>query len=395
MTDTPKPGPPRPLQGATSGHLLALIRSRPAWTRQQLIEATGMSRPTLLDRLGPLFRHGLVYAAGVGASLGGRPAELIRFDDRHMVVLTIDVGHTHGRVAVTGVPGADVPGAELRCAGVRLDVPSTPPDRTVRALVTLARTLLSRGRGERLIGVGVGLPGPVSPATGLTGPTTTMPGWESYPLLERLREQWPVPLVLENDARALVLGEATRHAGATLLGVKWASGIGAGLVVDGRSLGGDDGAAGDIGHVTVSRGGPECRCGRLGCLAAYASGHALLARLRPAGVTCLDDLAERALRRDPAVRAALRAAARRVGSVLAALIALTNPRTLVLGGTIGALPSVVETVASRVRHVTLGRSTEGLRIVPSELGERAATVGLVHLVLERVLSPEAVDRALA
>ncbi|HET8660725.1 MAG TPA: ROK family protein [Micromonosporaceae bacterium] len=390
MTDTPKPGPSRPATGATPGHLLALIRSRPAWTRQQLLDATGMSRPTLLDRLGPLFRHGLVYAAGVGASLGGRPAELIRFDDRHMVVLTIDLGHTHGRVAVTAAPGA-----ELRCAGVRLDVTNTPPDRTVRALVTLARTLLSRGRGERLIGVGVGLPGPVSPATGLTGPTTTMPGWESYPLLERLREQWPVPLVLENDARALVLGEATQHPGATLLGVKWASGIGAGLVVDGRSLCGDDGAAGDIGHVTVSRGGPRCRCGRLGCLAAYASGHALLARLRPAGVTCLDDLAERACGRDPAVRAALRAAARRVGSVLAALIALTNPRTLVLGGTIGALPSVVETVAGRVRHVTLDRSTEALRIVPSELGERAATVGLVHLVLERVLSPEAVDRTLA
>lgn len=383
MTDTPEPG-------ATSGHLLALIRSRPSWTRQQLRDATGMSRPTLLDRLGPLFRHGFVYAAGVGASLGGRPAELISFDDRHMVVLTIDVGHTHARVAVTSVPGV-----ELRSAGVRLDVTDTPPGTTVRALVTLARTLLERGRGERLIGVGIGLPGPVLPSTGLAGPTTTMPGWESYPLLDRLREHWQVPLVLENDARALVLGEATRHDGATLLGVKWASGIGAGLVIAGRSLSGDDGAAGDIGHVTVSRGGPRCRCGRLGCLAAYASGHALLAQLRPVGVTCLDELVERALAGDVAVRAALRAAARKVGSVLAALIALTNPRTLVLGGTIGALPSVVDTVAARVRHVALHRSTEALRIVPSELGERAATVGLVHLVLERVLSPEAVDRALA
>jgi predicted NBD/HSP70 family sugar kinase len=107
----------------------------------------------------------------------------------------------------------------------------------------------------------------------------------------------------------------------------------------------------------------------------------------------LTDIASRAF--EPDVARALAAAGRRVGTVLASLIAMANPRTLVLGGIIGALPGVVDAVGTRIRDITLLRSTAGLRIVPSSLGERAATVGLVNLVVGRVLAPEAIDRALA
>ncbi|MEO3780831.1 ROK family protein [Micromonospora sp. B11E3] len=381
---------PRPTVGATAGHVLALVRSRPAWTRQQLLTATGMSRPTLQDRLAPLFASGLVYSAGHDASEGGRPAELIRFDDRHLVVLTFDVGHTRARVGVSTVHGE-----VLRFRDIQLDVTGTPPPTVINSLIDLASDLTAGTKGERIVGIGVGLPGPISPETGLPGPITTLPGWEHLPIFDLLRERWNVPMVTENDARALVLGEATRYPNSTVLGLKWAHGIGAGLVVNDRSLGGDDGAAGDIGHVRLSRGGPGCRCGRRGCLAAYASGHALLARLAPAGVRDVDHLAELANAGDRAVRAALGGAARRVGTVLAALIALANPRVLVLGGSIGALPRVVDAVAARVREVTLPRSVESLRVLPSQLGPSAGTVGLVRLVVERVLSAEAVDRSLA
>lgn len=349
-----------------------------------------MSRPTLQDRLAPLFADGLIHAAGVETSVGGRPAELIRFDDRHLVVLTFDIGHTHLRVTVSGVRGQ-----ELRCRDVRLDITNTPPGTTVDTLIALGAQLLAGDHRERLVGVGVGLPGPVSPVTGLPGPTAIMPGWEDYPVLDRLRAHWPVPMVVENDARALVLGEATRHPDVTVLGLKWSNGIGAGLVTKGRPLTGDDGAAGDIGHVQLSASGPPCRCGRRGCLAAYASGHALRARFAPAGSSGLEEIIARAAAGDAAVCAALDEAGRKVGTVLAALIALTNPRVLVIGGAIGRLPRIVDAVSARVRDITLPRSTESLQIVASGLGVRAGTVGLVHLVVERVFSPDAVDRALA
>jgi len=390
VTGTEVTASARNVLNATPGHVLALIRSRPEWTRQQLLDATGMSRPTLQDRLALLFARGLIRAAGVEASGNGRPAELIRFDDRHLVVLTFDVGHTHARVGVSGVHGR-----QLRSREVRLDITNTPPDTAVDLLIELGTAVMAGDERERLVGVGIGLPAPISPATGLPGPTPIMPGWEHYPLLDRLRAHWPVPTVVENDARALVLGEATRYPESTVLGLKWANGIGAGLVTKGRTLSGDDGAAGDIGHVMLNARGPRCRCGRRGCLAAYASGYALRARFASAGVAGLDEIATRAAAGDPEVCAALDTAARRVGGVLAALIAMTNPRVLVLGGIIGALPRVVDAVAARVRAVTLSRSTESLRIVASQLGPRACTVGLVHLVVERVFAPEAIDRALA
>lgn len=382
------PDRPRAL-GATPGHLLALIRSRQAWTRQQLLDTTGMSRPTLLERLLPLFNAGLIRNSGTTTSAGGRPAQLIGFDDRHMVVLTFDVGHTHGRISVTGVHGH-----ELRSALCPLDIVESEPDKVLGTLITLAGKLMSEGSAERLLGIGVGLPGPISPRTGLPGSTTVMRRWTGYPVLDRIRARWHVPLVLENDARALTLGEAGGPGTGSLLGVKWSSGIGAGLAVDGRSLAGDDGAAGDIGHIRAGASGPECRCGRRGCLAAYASGHALLIQLRPKGVRSLEELAVLSRVGDGSVVPALAAAADRVGTVLASLVALVNPGTVVLGGVIGALPQVVTRVDARIRDLTQPYSTTELRVVPSRLGERAGTVGLVRLVTEQVLAPDAVNLTL-
>lgn len=340
------------------GHLLALIRTRPHWTRRELLDATGMSRPTLLERLAPLFAAGLVHEAGPTRSEGGRPAQLLRFDDRSMVVLTFDVGHTQARVTYSGVHGRP-----LRSASLTLDLAALASSSAVSALAATASDL-GLASGERLIGVGVGLPAPISPLTGLPSPSTVLP---SFPAA-RMRALWDVPVMFENDARAFALGAALslRSPDGVVLGVKWASGIGAGVVVDGRCLTGADGAAGDIGHIRVDPSGPLCRCGRRGCLAAFAAGYALQG-------------------------ASPVAAARRVGDVLASLIALVNPRTLVLGGSIGSQPGVVSTVDEVVRAVAMPHSVGELRVVASPPEAEAATAGLVELVVRRVLSPDAVD----
>jgi predicted NBD/HSP70 family sugar kinase len=383
------PGPDR-TQGTSSGSLLELIRSRDAWTRQQLLDATGMSRPTLLARLGPLLGAGLVYEAGSTASTGGRPANLIRFDDRRLHVLTVDIGHTHGTVSVT-----DIHGRELRSARRPVDIARDPPEAVLGPLLALADRLLAVQPEGRLAGVGLGLPAPISPETGLPGQIWVMPGWDGYPVRDRVRDRWDVPLILENDARAFALGEAAAQPSGTVLGVKWANGIGAGLVVGAECLAGEHGAAGDIGHIRVGGGGRRCRCGRTGCLAAYASGHALLRRLGRRRIASLDDLARRAEDGDTRVTDALGEAADLVGTVLAALIAMLNPGVLVLGGSIGRIPQAVARVDRRLRAVALSRSTERLQVVPSRLGERAATVGLARLVARRVLHAGAVDDLLS
>ncbi|SDT62647.1 Sugar kinase of the NBD/HSP70 family, may contain an N-terminal HTH domain [Jiangella sp. DSM 45060] len=371
--------------GTSPGWLLQLIRSREDWTRRQLLAETGLSRMTLFERLDALFRAGLVYEAGAAGPTGGRPAALIRFAGQGRVVLVLDVDHHTGRIAVT-----DLAGRSLRERELPLDV-AGPPDAVLATVCDVGASLLASGAGETLVGVGVALPGPVSPVTGLLRPATVMPGWDGFPIAAFVGSRWPVPVLLENDARAHALGEAAERPGTTpLLAVKYAHGIGAGLVLDGALLSGFDGAAGDIGHIRVSgdADAPVCRCGRTGCLAAFASGYALLRR-RGVTPSSSDDLAERL-----ATSPELREAARLLGRTLAGLVALVNPQTIVLGGALGRLPAVVDEVRTAVRADALDRLTSELEIVPSTAHHPAAA-GMAALVTGHVYAPAAVDAVVA
>jgi predicted NBD/HSP70 family sugar kinase len=390
-TDPPVPRQrAEPAGPASPGHLLELIRGRPGWTRQQLLTATGMSRTTLFERLDQLFRAGLVYEYGSTGAALGRPAQLLRFDDRDRVALTLDLGQTHGRIAV-----ADMSGRTLRMATLRLDI-SRPPARLLPELLDLADSLLNVDGSAQLVGIGMGIPGPVDVATRRLGASTTMPGWEEFPIEETVRARWNVPLLIENDARAFALGEASAGGEqGILLAVKYASGIGAGIVVGGAVIGGADGAAGDIGHIGITDDGPRCTCGRHGCLAAWASGRALLDQLADQGLQTLEDVVQRAHARNPAVLAVLRDGAARLGRVLAAIVATVNPDTLVLGGTIGQLGIVAEEVERRVRADAVERATRKLRVVPGRAGDDSATVGLTLMLVRHVFSASAVDAALA
>jgi predicted NBD/HSP70 family sugar kinase len=374
--------------GSSPGQLLALIRSRDGWTRQQLLDEVGVSRTTLFERLELLFGAELVHDAGPLRSTGGRPARLLRFNDRGRVVLAVDLGHTRARIAVT-----DLYGRELRVEANSVDVASGPGP-VLDELCRVADALLANGADERLIGFGMGVPCHVSPQTQRILPTPVMPGWDQYPILDMLRRRWGVPVLLVNDAHALALGEASAAEGTdTLVVVKYAHGVGAGVVAAGRLLGGVDGAAGDIGHIRVGDRdhGPRCGCGRKGCLATYASGHALLHTLGHLGVRNLDDIADLAWHGNAKADHALRDAAGMLGQVLAAVVTTVNPRVLVLSGILGRLPVVVRTVAARVRSDALPRATHGLNIIPGQLGERAATTGLTRMVVDHVYAPTTID----
>ncbi|WP_182113200.1 MULTISPECIES: ROK family protein [unclassified Actinotalea] len=388
---TPAPSPSSP------GSLVALIRSRPGWTRQQLLAATGMSRTTLFERLDALFAHGYVYQAG-SAPAGsdregggpGRRAELLRWDDRGRVVVVLDLGQTHARLCVTGVRG-DI--LRMRDVATDIDTDAAPYLETV---FEVAQELVDAGADERLVGVALGIPGPVDPVTGVLGRSTTMPRWQSFPITATVRDRWDVPVVIENDARAFALGESSvAGSGQTVLAVKYATGIGAGIVDGGHVLEGSAGAAGDIGHIRLTADGPRCTCGRRGCLAAWASGQALVRRLAATGVQNLPDITERVSAGDPAVCAELDAASAALGRVLATVVATINPDTVVLGGALGRLPRVVAAVDAEIRDHVSDRTTQHLTVTSARLGADGAVVGLARKLVDLVYAPAAVDAAIA
>jgi predicted NBD/HSP70 family sugar kinase len=369
---------------ASHGELLHLVRAREGLSRQQLMAETGMSRGTLYGRLDVLVRLGLVYEAEALGATGGRRARRIRFEDRGRVVLAVDLGQSHARVAVT-----DLLGSEQR----RADLPLRIADGGAALLGPVldhAAKLLKAGRGERLVGVGVGVPASVDPATGRLESAEAMPGWGNDEVTSTVSNRFRVPVVVENDARAGAMGES-RSDDETLVYVKIATGIGCGIVIGGEPLRGAAGLAGDIGHVRVGihREAPVCRCGHTGCLAAYSSGRAVLERL---GDRAPDSIAAVVAAADsPAVASALGDAADALGAALAAVVGVLNPQRLVLGGPLGAAPGVVDHVRERLAQAVPDRA---LPVVErSALGTRATPRGLARLVVRRVFAPHAVEAA--
>ncbi|MBE7162042.1 MAG: ROK family protein [Williamsia herbipolensis] len=363
-------------------------------TRQELLAATGMSRTTLFERLDGLFQHGLVYPSGSSRSPDGSPgrrAEILRWDDRGKVVLVLDLGQTRARVCVTTVHGQILRMQEWR-QGIDTDA-----ECYLEQVHAMARSVLAAtGDPESLVGVGVGIPGPVNSRTGVLGRSTTMPQWQQYPLWEREREVWQVDVVIDNDARAAAAGEATMAAPHdTVLTVKFATGIGAGLVSAGHLVEGADGAAGDIGHVRSSVDGPLCTCGRHGCLASWASGAALIRDLAGRGVRTIDDIVAGVSAEDPDVLAAVDAATERLATVLAPVVAAVNPDALLLVGTLGRLPRVVARLDELIREDVTERAREHLVVSAGRLGADGAVAGLTRRVVDLVFAPDAIDAQVA
>ena len=208
---------------------------------------------------------------------------MLAFNRDAGVVLAGDLGATHSRVAVTDLAG------EVMAQDVHDIAVAEGPDVVLTWLEqTFDRLLLEIGRAsEDVRGVGVGLPGPVEFAAGRPVSPPIMPGWNLYPVGERLGERFSAPALVDNDVNIMALGEywSNWRDEEFLLFVKIGSGIGSGIVTHGRVHRGADGAAGDIGHIHL----PDhddviCRCGNLGCLEAIAGGAALATQLRDLGV---------------------------------------------------------------------------------------------------------------
>lgn len=390
MTTTSAGPPPR----SGPGFLLELVRTARARTRRELQEVTGLSRSTITSRVDQLIAAGYLHESGVTHGSRGRPSTVLAFNEDCGVVLTADLGAKHARVAVCDLGGHVL--AE-HTQGLRID---EGPESVLNWLDNRWRRLLDTSdlRESRVVGICSGIPGPVDAVTGRPVRPPIMPGWDDYPVRERLGQAFGAPAFVENDANIMALGEY--HANPSwcpsLLFVKVATGIGAGVVINGQLLRGVHGGSGDIGHVRVSDpdSGPVCACGARGCLAASASGGAIARQLREQNRTAPTSRVALQLAQDgdPDAVALVRHAGLLLGDVLATAVSLLNPRVLMIGGDVLlAQEHFMAAVRERIYQRTQQVATRDLQIVPSSLGDRAGVVGAARLVVEEVFAPNAVD----
>lgn len=376
----------------TAGQILQLVRDGTCRTRKELIERTGLSRSTITDRVDRLIAAGYLHEPGLASSGGGRPPSVLAVDAERRLVLVADLGASHAAVALTDL--AARPLAEER-AGIRIEL---GPQAVLSWVREAFHRLLERaGRtADEVCGIGLDLPGSVDHTTGRAIRSFLMPGWDDYPVGAVLAATYDVPILVENDANAMALGEwwSSWRGTEALLLVKVSTGIGTGIVLGGRLHRGVEAAAGNIGHVRLDEDDDRvCTCGSRGCVASLASGHALAADLR---VGSSGDVVRLVQAGDPAAIARTQEAGRTLGVVLATAVSLLNPGVLVLAGDMAEtgehyLTGIRESVYRR----SLPYTTRNLEIVTTSLGDRAGIVGMAVIVTEHVLSPAAVDAALA
>ena len=324
---------------------------------------------------------------------------MLGLDGSGGVVLAADLGAAHATIGICDLSGHALAESvhDLRLAD--------GPEPVLQWVEQRWREMLDEIEvsPQRVLGLGASVPGPVDVGDGrIVHHTPVMPGWHDYPFRSHLQDRFGVVCVVDNDANAMAFGEYHSEwpTASPLLYVKVATGIGAGMVVDGRLLRGADSGEGDLGHVRITSAddGPQCVCGARGCLAASASGRALAQKLRDQGEDVPDSrsVVELALTGHAEATRLVRESGLMVGDVLATAVSLLNPDILALGGDLVRVQDhFLGAVRERLYQRTQPQAARGLRVVASRLGDRAGVIGAARLALEEVLSPEAVDRALA
>ena len=281
---------------ASAGALLRHVRTGRARSRAELVALTGASRNTVSARVDQLIAANLLEEGGRGWSTGGRPPTLLQFNSRAGCVLAVDLGVTSVDVAVT-----DLSAQILATAGHPIDI-GEGPGPVLAEVDRLARQVLAEAglTPADVCAVGVGVPGPVEFSTGRPSHPPIMPGWHDYPIPSAFG-RYECPVYVDNDVNVMALGEmGVAGSAQDVLVVKVGTGIGCGIIVDGRVYRGAQGSAGDIGHIYVAQ--PDgrtvlCRCGNANCLEAIAGGGALLRDAVAAGLPVDDDARGRRARR--------------------------------------------------------------------------------------------------
>jgi glucokinase-like ROK family protein len=383
--------------------VLDAIRLGRSRSRGSLAAGTGLSRSIVARRVGELVERGLVIEGDPGPSTGGRPPRQLTFRGDAGHVLVADLGATSIDVAMTTLDGRIL---------AHLDEPAdiaAGPEAVLAQVDELfdeLRTGRRRPSGA-LWGVGIGVPGPVEFSTGRPISPPIMPGWDGYPVRDRLAARYGAPVWVDNDVNVLALGEWRSGVAAghdNVVVVKIGTGIGAGIISDGRIHRGAQGSAGDVGHIQVSDDrAVVCRCGKTGCLEALAGGEAIArdgtraaldgesARLREAldrrGAVTAEDVTRAASLGDPACVELLQAAGRRVGIMLASVVNFFNPSLIVVGGGVAQSGDVlVDSLAEVVYGRSLPLATHDLQIRRSSLGSLAGVIGGSAMVVDLLFS---------
>ncbi|MEJ8826320.1 ROK family protein [Variovorax humicola] len=369
-------------------------------SRHGMAERLGFSKSKANTLIAGLIEQGLLAESGLQESSGGRRAENLQLHSGLGVLIGVDVGATSLDVAVLR-PDLTPLAQHAEAADVRQG-----PGVVLARVRTLMRELLAQcGFGAKdVLGIGVGVPGPVNFAIGQLVNPPLMPAWDSFSIRDYLREEYVAPVFVDNDVNLMALGELwrLRRSLSNFLVIKVGTGIGCGIVCHGEVYRGAAGSAGDVGHICVDQEGPRCHCGNVGCVEAMAAGPAITRMAIEAAnagesvalATCLRekgridaiDVGEASRAGDAAANGIIQRAGNLIGQMLASVVNFFNPSHVFIGGGITRIgPLFLAAVRQSVYQRSLALSTRHLEIQYTPLGTQGGVIGAGVLALHETL----------
>lgn len=378
------PGSQSSLHRANLERVVRAVRMAGSLTQAEIARTTGLSAATVSNIVRELKDSGTVDVTPTSA--GGRRARSVSLSGDAGIVVGVDFGHSHLRVAI-----GNLAHKVLAEKAEPIDVDASAAqglDRAERLVKELLETVDIPQ--SKIIGVGLGVPGPIDVETGLLGSTAILPGWAGTNPRDELESRLGTPVHVDNDANLGALGELVWGSGrgaSDLAYIKVASGVGAGLVMGGQVYRGPGGTAGEIGHITLDESGPVCRCGNRGCLETFTAARYVLPLLTPGygSDLTMPQVVSLARDGDPGCQRVVADIGRHIGSGVANLCNLLNPSRVVLGGDLAeAGDLVLDPVRDSVSRYAIPSAARQLSVVPGALGGRAEVLGALALVLNEM-----------
>ncbi len=310
-----------------------------------------------------------------------------------MAVLGIDIG---GTKISGGIVSANAAG-EVE-VGATVVVPTRASEGYAISSAQL-HVLIGELLSPEISAIGICAPGPLNPKTGVVINPPNLPGWSNIALALDVEQRYGVPCRVENDANAACLAENLFGAArglSSVFYVTWSTGVGAGIVLDGKIYHGKNGAAAEGGHVTIDYTGDICNCGSRGCIEVMASGTAMAVRARrllaeyPATVlqepVTAQEIGRAAVAGDPLAMRVLDESALMMGAWLGSMISILDPDIIVIGG---GVAQIGEPLFARLRKIvptrTINQFAADTPIVPAHLGANSGILGAAAVVMEKNL----------
>lgn len=378
-------------QAGARGKLFETVGERGSITRAELARVTNLSRSAVSLLVNELLSEGFLNEtqeqAGTPVRAVGRPSSRVTLNDNRGYLVGIDFGRLHLRVGLSD-------GAYRLLASDESDFSVDRP--AAEALDEAARRVnaMIRSAGihrHKVLGVGIGVPGPVDKRMVHAG--SILASWVGADVVGGLSKRLDLPVFMDNDANLGALAEMTLGAGGgadVLLYVLLSVGVGLGIGIDGQVFRGAGGIAGELGHVVIDDMGPLCRCGNRGCLESKVSVNTLRDAMRDGhGLISVKDFLKLALDGNVGAQRIVGDAAAQVGRLVGDLCNYFNPDVVLVGGELSAAGDIaLNPLRDSLRRYAIARARENVRVQQGALGDLAELYGALIFAGQNALSAQ-------